>query len=204
MGCVTDEIVDSRCLIFGVVRLCLSPSSTLAARPNPNLLYTFNPDLERVGAGHTHLPLRTLTKIIMKPRRPKPISSSDSVLDPSIDPEILANITPEQWTAIEKYVFNAKGKKQPKLVDIRFVIDLVLTRFYIVLLVGKDRRTQARSYPLSKLIKLGNIVAAVILLLGVNLMISACIVLVLYLIKSAFGYDFLSGHISESLGSWMK
>jgi hypothetical protein len=140
----------------------------------------------------------------MKPRRPKPPSSSNSISDPSIDPEILANITPEQWIAIEKYVFNGKGKKQPKLVDIRFVIDLVLTRFYIVLLVGKDRRTQARSYPLSKLIKLGNIVAAVLLLLGVNLVISACIVLVLYLIKSAFGYDFLSGHISENLKSWMK
>jgi hypothetical protein len=139
----------------------------------------------------------------MKQRRPKP-PSSDPLSDPMIDPEILNNITPEQWTAIEKYVFSGKGKKQPKLVDIRFVIDLVLTRFYIVLLVGKDRRTQPRSYPLSRLMKLGNIVAAVLLLLAANLMISACIVLVLYLIKSALGYDFLPGHINENLKSWMK
>jgi hypothetical protein len=139
----------------------------------------------------------------MKQSRPKP-SSSDSLSEPIIDPEILSNITPEQWTAIEKYVFSGKGRKQPKLVDIRFVIDLVVTRFYIVLLVGKDRRTQPRTYPLSRLMKLGNIVAAVLLLLGANLVISACIVLVLYLTKSALGYDFLPGHINQTLKSWMK
>jgi hypothetical protein len=140
----------------------------------------------------------------MKQSRPKSPSSSDPLSDLSIDPEILNNITPEQWTAIEKYVFSGKGRKQPKLVDIRFVIDLVLTRFYIVLLVGKDRRAKPRSYPFSSLMKLGNIVAAMLLLLAANLMISACIILVLYLAKSALGYDFLSGHISESLESWMK
>jgi hypothetical protein len=140
----------------------------------------------------------------MKQRRPKQPPSSEPPADLSIDPEILNNITPEQWTAIEKYVFSGKGRKQPKLVDIRFVIDLVVTRFYIVLLVGKDRRTQPRSYPLSRLMKLGNIVAAILLLLGANLVISACIVLVLYLTKSALGYDFIPGHINESLKSWMK
>ena len=140
----------------------------------------------------------------MKQSRPKQPSSSEPLSDLSIDPEILNNITPEQWTAIEKYVFSGKGRKRPKLVDIRFVIDLVVTRFYIVLLVGKDRRTQPRTYSLSRLMKLGNIITAVLLLLGANLMISACIVLVLYLTKSAFGYDFLPGHINESLKSWMK
>jgi hypothetical protein len=140
----------------------------------------------------------------MNQKRPKSSSFPDPNLDPIIDPEVLDSITPEQWTAIEKYVFNKKGKKQPKLVDIRFVIDLVLTRFYVVLLVGKDRRTQSRNYSLSKLIKLGNIVTALLLLLAANLMISACIVLVLYLTKSAFGYDFFSGHINESLKSWLK
>jgi hypothetical protein len=139
----------------------------------------------------------------MKPKRSKP-PSSNLISDSIIDPEVLSNITPEQWTAIEKYVFSAKGKKQPKLVDIRFVIDVVITRFYVVLLVGKDRRTQSRNYPLSRLMKLGNIVAAVLLLLGANLVISACIILVLYLTKSALGYDFLPGHINESLKSWMK
>ncbi len=140
----------------------------------------------------------------MKPRRPKPNSFSEPLSDPSIDPELLNNITPEQWTAIEKYVFNGKGRKQPKLVDIRFVVDLVLTRFYIVLLVGKDRRAQSRNYPLTRLMRLGNIVAAVLLLIGANLVISACILLVFYLAKSAFGYDFLPGHITESLKSWTK
>jgi hypothetical protein len=139
----------------------------------------------------------------MNPKRFKP-PSSNFVSDSNIDPEVLSNITPEQWTAIEKYVFSGKGKKQPKLVDIRFVIDLVVTRFYIVLLVGKDRRNQSRNYPLSRLMKLGNIVAAVLLLLGANLVISACIILVLYLTKSALGYDFLSGHINENLKSWVK
>jgi hypothetical protein len=139
----------------------------------------------------------------MKKRRPQ-MPPSAPLSEPVISPEILDSLTPEQWTAIEKYVFNKKGEKQPKLVDIRFVIDLVITRFYIVLLVGKDQRTQARSYPLSKFLKLGNIVAATLLLLGTNLVISACIVLVLYLTKAALGYDFLPGHINETLKSWMR
>jgi hypothetical protein len=139
----------------------------------------------------------------MKKRRPQ-IPSSAPLSEPIINLEVLDSLTPEQWTAIEKYVFNKKGEKQPKLVDIRFVIDLVLTRFYIVLLVGKDQRTQSRNYPLSQLLKLGNIITAILLLLGTNLVISACIVLVLYLTKAAFGYDFLPGHINETLKSWMK
>jgi hypothetical protein len=139
----------------------------------------------------------------MKKRRPQTPPSAP-LLEPIINPEVLESLTPEQWTAIEKYVFNKKGEKQPKLVDIRFVIDLVVTRFYIVLLVGKDQRTQARNYPLSKLLKLGNIVAATLLLLGANLVISACIVLALYLTKAALGYDFLPGHINETLKSWMR
>jgi hypothetical protein len=139
----------------------------------------------------------------MKKRRPQ-MPPSAPLSEPVISPEILDSLTPEQWTAIEKYVFNKKGEKQPKLVDIRFVIDLVITRFYIVLLVGKDQRTQARNYQLSKFLKLGNIVAATLLLLGTNLVISACIVLVLYLTKAALGYDFLPGHINETLKSWMR
>jgi hypothetical protein len=139
----------------------------------------------------------------MKKRRPQ-IPPSAPLSEPIVNLEVLDSLTPEQWTAIEKYVFNKKGEKQPKLVDIRFVIDLVVTRFYIVLLVGKDRRTEARSYPLSQLLKLGNIVAAVLLLLGTNLVISACIMLVLYLTKAALGFDFLPGHINETLKSWMR
>jgi hypothetical protein len=139
----------------------------------------------------------------MKKRRPR-IPLSASLSEPVVNLDVLDNLTPEQWTAIEKYVFNKKGEKQPKLVDIRFVIDLVVTRFYIVLLVGKDQRTQARNYPLSEFLKLGNIIAAILLLLGTNLVISACIVLVLYLTKAAFGFDFLPGHINETLKSWMR
>lgn len=139
----------------------------------------------------------------MKKRRPKTPPSAP-LSEPIVNLEVLDSLTPEQWTAIEKYVFNKKGEKQSKLVDIRFVIDLVVTRFYIVLLVGKDRRTEARNYPLSQLLKLGNIVAAILLLLGTNLVISAGIVLVLYLTKSAFGYDFLPGHINETLKSWTR
>jgi hypothetical protein len=140
----------------------------------------------------------------MKQEPPSTTSSFDPFLESFIDPTVLDNLTPEQWTAIEKYIFNRKGKKQRKLVDIRFSIDLVMTRFFIVLLVGKDRRNKARNYPLSRLINVGNIVAAILLLVGANLVISASIVLILYLIKSALGIDLMPGHINQTLKGWMK
>jgi hypothetical protein len=87
----------------------------------------------------------------------------------------------------------------PKLIDIRFGVDLVVTRFYVVLMVGKDRRDRQRIHAVKGLTKLGNTLTAVIFLLGANLAISGFIVLSLYLIKSMLGISLLPGHFTEYL-----
>lgn len=89
--------------------------------------------------------------------------------------------------------------QRPKLIDIRFGVDLVVTRFYVVLMVGKDRRDQNRTHVVKGWTKLGNTLAAVLLLLGANLAISGFIVLSLYLLKSMLGINLMPGHFTEYL-----
>jgi hypothetical protein len=89
-------------------------------------------------------------------------------------------------------------KIQPKLVDLRFVVDLVITRFYVVLWVGKDRRSQQRTMKTEGITCVGNRVAAVLLLLAMNLFISGIVFLAVYLVKSALGIDLLPGHFGRT------
>ena len=118
----------------------------------------------------------------------------------SLDTRVAESFTEEQLKAVKHLLKQAIPKPSPKLVDLRFTIDLVFSRFYIVLFVGKDRRTQKRFYLQNKLVRVGNSIAAVILLIGVNLVISASLILVAYLIKSAIGVDiFANQHISDVL-----
>ncbi len=119
-----------------------------------------------------------------------------------LNPKVRDSFSSEQVSAVMDVLEQSVPKPAPKLVDLRFGIDLVLTRFYVVLLVGRDRRHQSRSHvPTSKIAKVGNLVAAIVLLLGLNLTLSAIILLVLYLVKSAIGIDLLPGHISQTLSN---
>jgi hypothetical protein len=118
----------------------------------------------------------------------------------TIDPELRNSFTAEQTEVIHALLEAAIPKPNPKLVDLRFTVDLVLSRFYVVLFVGKDRRQQTRSYFPSSMSRLGNVVAAVLLLLGLNLLISLLLFLLAYLIKSAVGIDlFPDSHLSDQL-----
>lgn len=118
----------------------------------------------------------------------------------SIDPDLRESFTPEQITAVRTLLESAIPQPSPKLVDLRFTVDLILSRFYVVLFVGKDRRRQRRSYLPDRFAKVGNAIAAVILLIGLNLSVSLFIFLLLYLIKSAIGIDLFQGsHLSDQL-----
>lgn len=142
--------------------------------------------------------------------RQEKVSSSDySSRTPSdylerIEPHILESFNPEQLQAIASVLEQAIPKPSPKIVDLRFVVDLVICRFYIVLFVGKDRRKRQRKYTTEGIAKVGNIIAAVILLIGLNLVVSAFILLLAYLFKSAIGIDLLPGHISETLKTILR
>jgi hypothetical protein len=134
----------------------------------------------------------------------KPTESDVPLSQDASSSSLLSNITPEQWTAIEKIVLERRPKTNPKLIDIRFVVDVVVTRFFVVLMVGKDRRDRSRNHPVTGLTKLGNTFAAVLLLLGANLVLSAFILLTLYLTKSALRVNLMPGHMSEQLKEWVK
>lgn len=116
-----------------------------------------------------------------------------------IEPNILASFTTEQLEEITSILNQAIPKPSPKIVDFRFTVDLVVSRFYIVLFVGKDRRRKERRYMTEGIARIGNAIAAVILLIGANLVISALILLFAYLFKSAIGLDFFPGHISDTV-----
>lgn len=116
-----------------------------------------------------------------------------------IDPEILASFTSEQLDVITHILDRAIPQTSPKIVDFRINVDLIFSRFYVVLFVGKDRRKKQRRYVNEGVARVGNAIAAVILLIGANLVISAFILLFAYLFKSAIGLDFFPGHISETV-----
>jgi len=116
-----------------------------------------------------------------------------------IDPYILKSFNPEQLQAITDVLNKAIPKPSPKIVDFKFIVDLVFSRFYIVLIVGKDIRKTQRQYEVHRITKIGNLIAAAILLLGINLVITALILLFAYLFKSAIGINLFPGHIAETL-----
>ncbi|WP_219904709.1 hypothetical protein [Stenomitos frigidus] len=109
------------------------------------------------------------------------------------------SLTPEQLEAFHQILNEAIPKPSAKLVDLRFVIDLLVSRFYIVLFIGKDRRAKKRRYVPQVMTKMGNTIAIVIILLGANLTISAFILLAAYLMKSAIGIDLLPGHFPDTI-----
>lgn len=116
-----------------------------------------------------------------------------------ITPDILASFNTDQLGAITSILNQAIPQPSPKVVDFRFTVDLIFSRYYIVLFVGKDRRRKQRQYVAAGIARIGNAIAAVILLIGANLVISALILLFAYLLKSAIGLDFLPGHISDTV-----
>ena len=128
----------------------------------------------------------------------KYITRTPSYYLDKIAPDILASFTNEQLRVITSILERAIPKPSPKIVDFRFTVDLIFSRFYVVLFVGKDRRRKQRHQVTEGIARIGNAIAAVILLVAANLVISALIVLFAYLFKSAIGLNFFPGHISES------
>jgi hypothetical protein len=116
-----------------------------------------------------------------------------------IDPSIHDSLTSEQLSAVRTVLELAMPKPSPKIVDLRVTIDLIFSRFYIVLFVGKDRRKRDRPYNAKGFTKIANRVAAVMMLIGLNFTVSLFIFLVAYLIKSAMGFNLFSGHLSDYL-----
>ncbi|NJM44760.1 MAG: hypothetical protein HC860_00265 [Alkalinema sp. RU_4_3] len=105
-----------------------------------------------------------------------------------------------QLDVINQILIAVKPKPTPKLVDLRLDVNLLLGRFYIVILVGRDQRKQRRQYFVTKITKIGNFLTAIGLLVGFNLFISILIFSVLYVIKSNLGINiFKQMHLIDVL-----
>lgn len=128
------------------------------------------------------------------PKKSKGHRSVDSLIA-LFDPRVAQQFNSSQWQEIRRIIDLSIGKPSPKIVDLRFTVDLIVSRFYFTLFIGKDRRRQSRNQSTGS--RIGNLIAAIGLLLGLNLLVSVSAVVVLYLIKSALGIDLMPGHFPE-------
>ena len=105
--------------------------------------------------------------------------------------ELRASYSEAQLDAVKRLLAAAIPKPTPKLVDLRFLVNFLAYRYYVVFFVVKDRRQRVRSEPVQPMVSKGNLVTALLVLIGINLLISLFIVLVIFLIKSVVGYSLL-------------
>ncbi|HEY9642916.1 MAG TPA: hypothetical protein V6C57_20675 [Coleofasciculaceae cyanobacterium] len=117
----------------------------------------------------------------------------------SLQPEILNSFSVTQLQAVQSLLEDAIPQPAPKIVDLRLGVDLLFSRFYVVLFVGKDRRRQQRQYLPESMSRWGNAIAAIVLLMGLNLVISLIIFMFAYLVKSAMGIDLTPGHLADQI-----
>ena len=142
--------------------------------------------------------MKTFLQNLSSHREEYPTRTADYFVD-QIDANVRESFTPEQLTEVRTVVQAAMPQPAPKIVDLRVNIDLLISRFYIVLFVGKERRKNPRPGSASGFTAFANRIAAIILLVGLNLTISLFIFLVAYLIKSALGVNLFTSHLSDYL-----
>ena len=122
-----------------------------------------------------------------------PIYSARSAADylDMLDSEMRASFTEDQLAAVHRLLAAAIPKQAPKLVDLGFSINLLASRYYIALYVGKDRRRQDRGEIVEPMARKGNAIIALAAIIGLNMLIGAFILLIAYVVKSLTGYSFL-------------
>lgn len=105
-----------------------------------------------------------------------------------IDPNVRCTLTPTQVTAIETAI-RASRPYQKHSVDIRGTFPLYLVRFYFVILIGRDKRTQTRNKEDQRRRKtaVGSAVLSVYIIIC---MLTPLFFLILYILKTFLGVDF--------------
>lgn len=114
-----------------------------------------------------------------------------------LNPNILSSFNPQQIAAVKHLLYDAIPKPTPKIVDLRMTLDLIVARYYLVIWVGKDRRKAPRRYTPPAVTRVGNFIVACLLLLALNLMVTASLFVAAYLLKSAAGIDLFPGHLYD-------
>ncbi|NER80131.1 MAG: hypothetical protein F6K42_11230 [Leptolyngbya sp. SIO1D8] len=118
-----------------------------------------------------------------------------------MEPQIFASLKSDQLQEFKRLLEEAIPKPNPKIVDLRVVIDLIVARYYMVLWVGNDRRKAPRRYAKKPLTYISNIVVVCLILLSLNVTLTVGLFMTAYLLKSAVGIDLLPGHLGDNFKS---
>jgi hypothetical protein len=95
-------------------------------------------------------------------------------------------------------------RSAPKIVDIKFNVNLGVSKFYIVLLMGIDRRNQNRQNVPKGFSKIGNWIAGILILMVFNLAISLVVFMAVYYIKSSLGINlFKNEHLIDKVNQFI-
>ena len=143
-----------------------------------------------------------------KPTPPKANATTAKPMDPftyhvmeRIDPKVCASLTPAQLSAIKEAISASRSsKKHP--IDIRGVIPFFLVRYYFVILSGRDRRLHTKRIEEKRRWLTSLSGGLMLFILGVAPLI-LIMVLLLYLIKCAFGINIMpETHLKDLLTFW--
>lgn len=121
-------------------------------------------------------------------RAPKTVDGILALLEPNV----VRQLSPQQLQEVRRIVQLAIGKPASKIVDLNFNVDLLISRFYFRLLVGEERRQKDRQQKLGT--RIGNWIAAVGLIISLNVVVSISVIIFAYLLKSAVGINLMPGH----------
>ncbi len=113
-----------------------------------------------------------------------------------IDPQIKRSLTKEQLDEIKSAI--AAGTPLKKhLLDIRGVIPLFFSRFYFVLLMGRDKRTKTKKTELNRRTE-SDILASILFTIFIVIPFLSLAFIILYLTKTELGMDlFLGFHLKD-------
>ena len=111
-----------------------------------------------------------------------------------LDKDVSAQLTPEQKEEIESAIVSITLASRHRI-DIRKSNPFFGTRRYMVFLLGRDLRSRSR--PESKLSR----ILVTFLILFATLFLLCCVLLTLYMIKSALGIDVFQ-HFHVGIWDW--
>lgn len=109
-------------------------------------------------------------------------------------PEVRQSLSPDQLAEVRRALDAAIPRPAPRIVDLRFVVDLLVARYHVVVMLGRDRRGKPRSHRPAPGTRIANWIVGVLLLLSINLALSLMLFLLAYLVKTILGLDLLPGH----------
>ncbi|WP_242023093.1 hypothetical protein [Pseudanabaena mucicola] len=124
---------------------------------------------------------------------------------------IIEKLSTEEHKNLKDVISSALPKPSPKLIDLRFVINLIFARYFFVLLIGKDRYKKWRKvqdiaaphytspYHTHPFTKIAHRVMALLLFFAINLLVSGLIISFVYLILSFLGIHLFGNHLNTAL-----